>query len=445
MKKRELYKSILLVLLSLSAAVLLFLTIQMEITRLRASNEDGNAKISKREFGAVPPLYLVISHEGQRQLLYGDGGLSVYFDRLSPVLEEAAGSAQEPTQTGASAFQQALSSPGILLGYGGRMPLAALFSGDSTLLGYQADVLFLSAGEQNITLWGRDQSAGTYFSANTGLGSQHLFQNEPVGAEPCKLAMDEPLFSFLPPDAPILLEPLTSRRITTYPLLTGGDQNQWTQTALLAFAADPYTARSYPDSTGGRVYLSEHGSIRLGSDGTICFSAGTERGLPLSLLVPLKEPGHEAAELRAAVAAADALLDPFSDQAEGFSFQYLTVEEKDGAILLSLGYTVHGRPLIRSSGSRVFAHFTIEQGHLTEAELLPLAGRVEEKQDLPPFSMEVLAAVMRAAAEGKKEMFLLLPVYLPDQEHAYLLDWCLLPVLPVRTDGEEGRLWNWLA
>ena len=189
-------------------------------------------------------------------------------------------------------------------------------------------MLFLSAGEQNITLWGRDQSAGTYFSANTGLGSQHLFQNEPVGAEPCKLAMDEPLFSFLPPDAPILLEPLTSRRITTYPLLTGGDQNQWTQTALLAFAADPYTARSYPDSTGGRVYLSEHGSIRLGSDGTICFSAGTERGLPLSLLVPLKEPGHEAAELRAPWQRLT-LLDPFSDQA-GLSFQYLTSRKRRG-------------------------------------------------------------------------------------------------------------------
>ena len=37
---------------------------------------------------------------------------------------------------------------------------------------------------------------------------------------------------------------------------------------------------------------------------------------------------------------------------------------------------------------------------------------------------------------------MLLPVYLPDQEHAYLLDWCLLPVLPVRTDAERRGVYE---
>ncbi len=434
MRKRERIKSVLLVLLSVSAALLLYFTIRTEVARLK---DFGGASFrpKDREESAVFPLYLVVSEGGQRQLLYG-GGLSVYFDFLAPWLEEAAVTAQMPSAQSAAEFRNALYSPGILLGYGGKMALAALLPGGNAFASYHADVLFLSAEGETVTVWGRDLTTNTYFSAETGLESSNLFLKEPpVGAEPCRLALDDKAFSFLPPDSPVPLEPFVSRKVTAYPLLTGTDRNRWIQTALPAFAADPYTTHSYPDDAGGRVYLSEYGSIRFGADGILCFAAETEEGLPLSLLSPAAQSG-ERASVRAAVAAVSALLEPFSGHAEGFAFQFLTIEEENDALSISVGYTVYGRPLIRENGSRVFAHFTFRHGRLVAAELLPLTGRAEEKADLPPYSPGVLAAMFASAVKGKTDTFLLLPAFLQQEDESYLLDWCLLPVLPAA--GKEG-------
>ena len=172
---------------------------------------------------------------------------------------------------------------------------------------------------------------------------------------------------------------------------------------LSAFECSIYSAQSYQDSDGARIYLSEFGRIRLAPDGRVTFSADGG-GIPVSTVAGSLSGSASANEARACSALISACCG--SDAA----LRFCPISFGAGASdTVSYGLLADGLPVIREGGARAFAVFTFSGGALVFADMYVLTCSAQKGESLPELTPELLAEgrareIVRAIQDRRKEL-----------------------------------------
>ena len=158
MKQR--IENILLVLLSVTAALLLYRTLDGGMGIFGFSRPTESEQQETLSPVPVQPVSAVIRDGEQTIQLTEPHLLTPYFEQLRPILIELFGSAGEPADVSASEWQAALDGRGILLDYGAVLPVDVL-TGDTggTLAQRTADCLLIDRSGEAARLFVCDSEA----------------------------------------------------------------------------------------------------------------------------------------------------------------------------------------------------------------------------------------------------------------------------------------------
>ena len=188
----------------------------------------------------------------------------------------------------------------------------------------------------------------------------------------------------------------------------GDEDGEKTLSALLTVFGMKGSASSYyRDASDARVYLDTEGSLTVGTDGTLFYTALQMGGLPLSEFLGYASV-TDTYTLTEALCAADRLLGRLAELHPAYSggdaeLRLVSVDGTDSGIRLVYDCLAAGLPIADDAGN--IPHFctvTIRGGRVTEFRLRPFLLRLgdpEHAQPLLPQSV-VLAAI---AAERKDD------------------------------------------
>ena len=346
------------------------------------------------------------------------------------MLVELFGSASAPAPAETEAWTAALLGKSVLLDYGAVLPLEVIAGGGGGALAeYSADSLLVVLDGDLVSVMLYADGVGCHI-AQTALKTDELddLLSAAAGGEPvtyvCALSAS-PAASTLTPHSVVPDETALASVLTREPLCgEDGAYDRDRQALILsAFGFDAYTARSYIDSDGDRVFLSELGSLRLGCDGTVSFAAGDAEG-----------PAVDGAEGLTAYAGFSAAV--LQGCTAGLTGQprycVSSIGRRDDAVVVEFDALADGRPLVSSNGARTAAAFVFEGGRLVLAELSLFTTSSGEPEDVrPSVPLETLLSGMNGGAEGGR----LTPAYVQEGD-TWRLNWCVLPV--VRRAQEKG-------
>lgn len=408
-------QNVLLAVLAASAALLLFFALTDETSLLyRVELVSGGEPAASAASCSPPEPALIAVRSGGSLESVGDGeGLGTYFERLRPTLIELFGTAGAPEQITSEAWLSALSQSGLMLVYGGELPLPVLTDGEgAALAAYSASQLFVSLSGETASLLFR---SGSQLYSCASIVKSATFDTSYGGAPAgyaCELGEQ---FAALAPENVVLRS--ASGSITLEPAV--GDDGTFPRERLVlilsAFECSIYSAQSYQDSDGARIYLSEFGRIRLAPDGRVTFSADGG-GIPVSTVAGSLSGSASANEARACSALISACCG--SDAA----LRFCPISFGAGASdTVSYGLLADGLPVIREGGARAFAVFTFSGGALVFADMYVLTCSAQKGESLPELTPELLAAGLGGALPGGR----LTPAFVGDGA-GYSLIWTVL-------------------
>lgn len=414
-------QNILIILLSLSAAALFFLTLSGGMGLFGLYRPDAGDGSDAPAVSPIQPAAAVVNDGSACLRLTAPHLLTPYFDLLKPVLVELLGSAGAPAPADAEDWTGALLGKGVLLDYGALLPMDVVAGGmGGALAVYPADsLLIVLEGEfASVMLYAAGSGC---FTAHTALKTADLHGLlAPGGGEAVTYACALPEFSAsaLTPHSAVPVDTGLNSVLTREPLCgENGSYDRDRQAMILAaFGFDIYTARSYIDSQGSRVFLAEHGSLRMSGDGTVAFAAGEADGL---------SAGGAAGISAYAGFAANILQSCMTGLSGQQRYCVSFAGEQNGIVTVEFDALARGLPLVAANGSRTAASFVFENGRLILAEAALFAvSAAETGAALPPLPVETLLSGMNGSAPAGR----LTPAYVQAEDGVWRLSWCVLPV-----------------
>ena len=281
-------KSLLILLLSLSAVYLLSLTplIQdsgiLDLLRTEPARAEGAASVSLTA-AARPSRMAVHNGEERYGLQYDQNAADELFARLGPLLGEALTSSEAPFSIPESRWQKCLQGKSIYYDFTGEIPLSALGGwlnqgGECALTASARRVLLAGDGEDGVLLCYQDAESGQFYACRTGL-TESLHLSPAVGGVTGNGAQ----FAFESESWSRLLRPYTliteeSRRrvyVASTPLSPSGDLS-----ALLE--ALDYSGYNHTPVSGGELYLDGNDRLRVLTDGRVIYNAAQNGKYPVT-------------------------------------------------------------------------------------------------------------------------------------------------------------------
>lgn len=321
MNKRRLLewvKSLLILLLSVSALCLLVMTPLVQdsgLTALFSSRRgNGGADGTDAALADFPPVRVaVMAAGGRRGIQYDRAGVEDQFFGFSSLLGDGLASAREAEPLTSDQWEQKLSRIGIYFDFDRHIPLTALCAwlqpeGSCSLTASARRILLARGEEDRVLLCYEDGSDGQFYSCVTDLSAGlHL---EPAVAS---AGGGEAYFAYESEKLSALLLP--------YTLITEQESGQiWA-------AADPFAGEVETEAAvkaldisvnnrvavaGGTAYPDGTARLEVGGDGTFTYSDGHEGKFP----VAAEGKATVTEMIRAARALADRTLGAYCGEAE---------------------------------------------------------------------------------------------------------------------------------
>ena len=372
----ELFKSLAIALLSITALILL----AMATRDFFSYSENGTPAAESVEAMPLMPITphaIVItdfsstkeSNIAHTAVKYDFLTKQLVFSQFSITLGEALGSALNESIITERDWKLALASPGILFDYLYAQPLTLIAQKLGTQISWDATeitVRRLCLARQNdmVYLYYVNESTEEIFRFETALNinsfSERLsgFGLIPSGfafEEEDELALIEPYFIYS--GERILLREVSSAVPSMSDALT--------ETALKSFNMSIHTAKKYPDETEAIVYVEGDKMLRIENDGGIIFSAIAQDGIPVSSAggYPTRYEGFLAAST-----IVSASLEPICGESE---IGLIGIEESHGGRTktYTFGYYVNGIP-VRIANTGWCAKVELNGSYIMRAEFV---------------------------------------------------------------------------
>lgn len=284
----EAFKTVLIVLLSLSAVYLLIQTPLVEdsgVLELFSSDPVEHAQSGKVTLTtAARPSRIAVSSDGLRYgVQYDQNEADELFARFGPLLGEALISSGEPEEISEGKWQDYLRGQGIYFDFVGEIPLSALSSwlqteSVSSLTAAARRILLADGPGDTVLLCYQDMTSNRFYACQTGLNwTLHLEPDiRSVTGNGAMFAFEhETLADLLEPYTLITEEAEHPIYAVTTPLLPGGNHS-----ALLE--ALDYTGRNHASVSGGELYLDGNDRLHVLSGGQVVYSASQPEKYPVA-------------------------------------------------------------------------------------------------------------------------------------------------------------------
>lgn len=416
----ETVKSILIVLLSLSAVYLTLLT--LDYSRVSWAPLQGVLSPFRRDVEQAPadtapptqssiafrPVRIAVSDGVERYVSqYDTQQTDQLFEQVSILLSEALDSASSPQPVEEAVWQQALESPGVWFDFLGNIPLNALYAwmgdgGDNPALVHSARRLAVALDEGGgVRLYYHNEGDGLYYACATavtyeghmdalvsgygGNGYSFVFELEDNSG----YEMLEP-YVLLSPDS---LQPPVYR--VSNPLSAIDDA---TITAIQqAVSFQPQSNSVYPVTNGIRIREGRE-TLEIGTDGVAVYHAGDQDSS--------RYPVGNGKNLLTLVETTWRLAADTVGRWCGEARLYLMGVEAqaDGSLLVRYGYTLNGADVVLPDGACA-AQFTVSGGQITDYTLY--FRRYEQSGQTSPVLRErQAAAALEALQPEGRELIL---------------------------------------
>lgn len=396
---RELLKSLLIVLLSLSAV---FLTVQVLSEGSRQSlpalldgllqPEQGQGSAGTNPFfpsDAAHPARIAVYDGSERFAVQYDGDQTdQIFSSVSILLSEALASAGTPAAISEAQWQEALCSPGVWFDFWGSIPLDVLYAwlgegGSNPALTDTARQMIVALDEAaGVRLYYHNESDGMYYACSTSVVySGHMDSLiSGYGSNGIRFVfeLEDSDYALLSPYVLISSSQLSPPvYLASNPLFTPDSSIADALPDALHFTAQ---SEGYPTSGGGITYREGREVLQIGGDGVVEYHASDNE--------PSRYPVDTSSStqiVEATYALAAATVGRACGQARLYLFG---IEEAEDGIYVRYGYLLNGTPVALSQGAA--ASFLIQDGQITQYVLR--FRNYEEAGTTSPVLRERLAA-----------------------------------------------------
>lgn len=320
------------------------------------------------------------------------------FQQVAGVLVESMSGAGAPEVISREQWEEALTQKlSVYMDFQGELPasvLAAWLSGGDTQLQGNIRCMVLAAEEEAVVLYYRDETDGTYYRFQSGMGEADVLSEvlSTYTENGAFYAFESEEYSTLAPDT--LLFP-SSPSLGVYTVSNPVNDGEDSLRALvqdLGFSLN--STNFYP--TDDWVARSEDNSIRLSERGTVEFTAGDDKG-GLPVLAGSGDSVSRGVETCRQVAAT--LLGSRCGEAR----LYLSaVRETGGTLEVEFEYSLNGVPVCFEQGSA--ASFVVSNGQITQFTMRfrSYASSGTTSAVMPP--KQALAAFSALGLEGQELM-----------------------------------------
>lgn len=355
-KRRDFLQNLLIVLLSLSAA-LLFL--QSQIYNIQDGSGAYLGKFFSSPQSTLPGVTAPAELRGLSVPLrirvtdaYGSSGSlalttkSDSFSSLRPLLGEALGSADGFSPCEPSVFREALQQHSAYFDFLNSLPLsylAGLAGADPSDQDLSARRLVVSFQDQEVWLCLQDSAnhcwiSRTAVSQETFLSALKDFQAETISFA-YEQAESDPMAAAL---APYTLLPDTPPQL---PLLTAQNPMTSVEPLLTALGLNPHTNNRYTESSGTEVIMEGERTLRISPDGRAVYESGSHPELQI-------HSSQELPSLEEAVIWGSVLVKNLPGNLDNAADPYLSSFQQTGdTTRLRFDYHLNGVPLRFADGS----------------------------------------------------------------------------------------------
>lgn len=393
--KKEKIKNIVIILLVLSAVVLgwesrLFgnssadVGISELLNRIFQGAGDEN---DKKAAGAVMPVCIAVTDSGgvHSAVRYDMAELCRLYDKTVPILSGALHASRPPSEIDSSAWQSALTAPGVYFEYLSPVKLSVL----SRLIGSEVSggwgdipVRCICVSYQNgkNRLLYSDCNTGKFYAANTAAPDGIESLTESIGISSSVFAFECGIQTLKNPYCLLMPDVSTHPEIEVKNPLT----NEKTQADVLAGLGVARTNSPLTES-GALVYVENAFKVRLLSDGTVIYRLAGDA-------VDTSPVLNESAAIEKAWDAVSASIGKYCGKDAYVYFDSVTRTEDNG-YRVEFNYMVAGGR-VRFGGDGCAATVTVKDGAITEMELRFRSFSVSDTQ------RELLPEIQAAAASS---------------------------------------------
>ena len=295
---------------------------------------------------AVSAVHIVVtgdSEYGRYSQLYTPVD-SALFQQVSPLFQEALGSASEIGATADKTLQEALSTPGIYMDLTMDLPLevVAAWLGEETEYSRSVRAMALTTEEDSFAVLYLYSSDGSIFRYYTALPISAVTELSNAYPPNSGAFAFESNYTTLAPYTVLTTSSITAPAI--YAAIPAGYSSY---NLLTALDFNAHTSFRYQESSGAEVITESPRTLRLDPDGTVTYAGSTEAASSLYHVSASGEKKPTAVEaLQACLQITAALTD-----STGASPLYLRgVEETDTGWVMSFGYQATGLPVVFADG-----------------------------------------------------------------------------------------------
>ncbi|NLD86889.1 MAG: hypothetical protein GX633_01330 [Clostridiales bacterium] len=210
------------------------------------------------------------------------------FESLSPILGEALANGSAPVQVTNTDWDKAISGRMVLLDFEGDIPLwcvcAALNVTPATDVDFSARYIIMYINDRSTVDILYKSDAGHIYKSNSNTGATYLSSIMadylPNGSY---FPAEIPSTSAAPAEFAALFDMPSFYSLTPYNFLeelSSLDAGKATDNILLSFGFNPYTAKSYTESDGIKVYVEDFNTLRIYPDGYLTYYSPEADELP---------------------------------------------------------------------------------------------------------------------------------------------------------------------
>lgn len=384
---KETGKSVLIVLLFCSAIVLAGQTELFRnftdvfpflsgIGRLIGPERDGPATDSKPVISAAAaPLYAVVTRNGDHcGIKYDSTALNAFYTRFGGILGDALSSSMTPTEIGEDEWKFALTSVGVYLDFGNKLPLSTLLksrdsklTSDPSAASVRRICIAALQNQSRVYIYYINETNGSYYRTLTSV-NQNL-----LASYTSEYLPNDAKFAFELGDAYSITEPYTLLLKTTKAMTVSSSNPVGVlisrDKVMEQFGVNSLLGSQINESANSSLFIAEHFILRVNADGTVVYRvSGNNSGSILKIKssgsVPTDYEMLESARILVSAtlgsscgAGTSLLLSEFGYSADEKVFN------------IYFDYYVNGIP-VKLLSSRHAASITVSGGYIVTANLI---------------------------------------------------------------------------
>jgi hypothetical protein len=423
-------KTVLIIVLSLSAVLLLLLVVASQNGTVTTQGVISAAKrlfhnestVGEKNFEvsrAAMPVQAAVMHEnGRCGIVYGFDRIDELFDAVGSTVKEAFGSAQQAEPIGEEAWREALTRRGVYFAYDTSIPLPVLASWFSTSRDEDLSVarlIFSCDTEENVILLFSD--GVDYYACETSARSETLREQvafcRPNGAGfAFEAAKEAEVYENVDPYS-MILDGMNAA-LPKYSSSPAFDREARVDLMEL-LKLNPYAENPYEDKDGWMVYLFSSGTLRINGNGRAVFEDPDGQGIDYFTERMYEDGGSGVSAVESSRAfAADTV-----GRNRGDSRIYMSEYSKSGdTVTIKYSYYLEGLRAIAPQGGFA-AQFTFVGGVPVRIELNYRSYRMLEEAG------DILAPHYAAAVYPKSRRLLLAAGYVESKKGIAEADWII--------------------